>query len=56
MVNSDNADISGVISGMPAGTVVKDAVTGEKIAVAENGSVKLTFKALEVKLFKLERN
>ena len=56
MVNSDNADVSGVISGMPAGTVVKDAVTGEKVAVAGNGSVKLTFKALEVKLFKLERN
>ena len=56
MVNSDNADVSGVISGMPAGTVVKDAVTGERVAVAGDGSLKLTFKALEVKLFKLERN
>ena len=56
MVNSDNADVTGVISGMPAGTVVKDAVSGKTVGVAENGSLKLTFKTLEVKLFKLERN
>ena len=56
MVNSAEKPLAGIVSGMPENTVLKDAVTGEKIAVAENGSVQLTFKALEVKLFKLERN
>ena len=56
MVNSAEKPLSGVISGVPENTVVKDAVTGEKITVAGKDGIKLEFKSLEVKLLKLERN
>ena len=56
MVNSAEKPLAGVVSGVPANTVVKDAVTGEKITVAGKDGIKLEFKSLEVKLLKLERN
>ena len=56
MVNSAEKPVAGIVSGMPENTVVKDAVTGEKIAVAGKDGIKLEFKSMEVKLLKLERN
>ena len=56
MVNSAETPVAGIVSGMPENTVVKDAVTGEKITVAGKDGIKLEFKPLEVKLLKLERN
>ena len=56
MVNSSEKPLAGVITGAPENTVVKDAVTGEKITVAGKDGIKLEFKPLEVKLLKLERN
>ena len=56
MVNSAETPVAGIVSGMPENTVVKDAVTGEKIAVAGKDGIKLEFKSMEVKLLKLERN
>lgn len=56
MVNSVEKPLAGVVSGMPENTVVKDAVTGEKITVAGKDGIKLEFNPLEVKLLKLERN
>ncbi len=56
MVNSAETPLAGIVSGMPENTVVKDAVSGEKIAVAGKDGIKLEFKSMEVKLLKLERN
>ena len=56
MVNSAEKPLAGIVSGMPENTVVKDAVSGEKITVAGKDGIKLEFKPLEVKLLKLERN